>query len=505
VPDRLSPLDVSFLYLEEPTTAMHVGSVMIFAGGARRLSFEHLLRHVAARIAFVPRYRQRVRWVPGRLANPVWVDDEDFDVNYHVRRSALPRPGTRTQLEELVARLQARRLDRERPLWELIVVEGLQDGRFAVITKVHQALVDGVNAVDLGQVVLDDSPERSDPPAQTWHPAREPSLVELVAGAVSDSVLRPQQVVDTLRAGFGDVRQTAGKALEALGGLASAARTAARSTPRSPLNREITEYRRFLMVSTDLEDYRRIRNHTLASAQRRRRRPAAAVPDQAALAGGRPAGVPDPVAVGPAGFVTTVNDVVLATLAGALRAWLMARGEAVPSTGVVRALVPISVRVADPAEAGAIGSRVASLLVDLPTGEPSPIMRLHQVAFQTKAHREAGQGVDAPALAGIAGFAPPTIHSLGARVASGLSRRLFNLIVTNVPGPQQPLYRDGARMLSTFPVVPLAKGQALSVGLTSYDGGVYYGLNGDRDAMADLEVLGNCIVESLAEMRETIR
>ena len=176
-----------------------------------------------------------------------------------------------------------------------------------------------------------------------------------------------------------------------------------------------------------------------------------------------------------------------------------------PPASVVRALVPISVRVDDPTEAGAVGSRVASLLVDLPTGEASPQMRLHQVAYQTKSHRDTGQAVDAPVIAGLAGFAPPTLHSLGARVASGLSRRLFNLVITNVPGPQQPLYLDSARMLSSYPVIPLARGQALSIGLTSYDGGVYYGLNADREAMPDLDLLKQCILDSLAELVEGVR
>jgi hypothetical protein len=499
VADRLSPLDVSFLYLEEPTTAMHVGSVMIFEPGSQGYDFGRLMRHVAARIAFVPRYRQRVRWVPGRLANPVWVDDENFDISYHVRRSALPRPGSSTQLEELVARLQSRQLDRRRPLWELTLVEGLADGRFAVVTKVHQALVDGVHAVDLGQVVLDDDAHENDYPPQTWHPAPEPSLVELVAGAVADSVRTPTRVVETLRAGLGDVQVTAAKAAEALGGLAVAARTATRPPPRSPLNRDITEHRRFRMIGTDLADYRRIRNHMSVSTQKRRRPGRSPGGNGAVVPSRRAPGQPVP------GVVTSVNDVVLAVLAGALRMWLLGRGEPVPPASMVRALVPMSVRVSDGEVRGAIGSRVASLLVDLPTGEPSPLMRLHQVSYQTKAHRDAGQGVDAPALAGIAGFAPPTLHSLGARVASGLSRRLFNLVVTNVPGPQQPLYLDGARMLSSYPVIPLARGQALSIGLTSYDGGVYYGLYGDRDAMADLGMLGQSIVDALAEMVEAAR
>jgi hypothetical protein len=503
VPDRLTPLDVSFLYLEERTTPMHVGSVMIFESPTGGVDHDKLMRHVQSRIAYVPRYRQRVRSIPGRLANPVWVDDEHFDISYHVRRSALPRPGTPQQLAELVARLQSRHLDRNRPLWELTLVEGLEDGRFAVVTKVHQALVDGLHAIDLGQVVLDESAEEYEPPAHLWTPSAEPTFVELMVSAVADSVRRPRHVVETVRAGLGDAQMTAGRALEALGGLA--ARTATSPTPRSPLNRDITEHRRFAMVSTDLADYRKIRNHQIAGPRRRRRRPVAP-PASGAGAPVRADDVEVPAVLAEAstGLSTSVNDVVLATLAGALRAWLLSRGEPVRPTSVVRALVPMSVRVEDPAHAGAIGSRVSSILVDLPTGEPSPLVRLQQVSFQTKAHREAGQAVDAPVLAGIAGFAPPTLHSLGARVASSLSKRLFNLVVTNVPGPQQPLYLDGSRMLSSYPVIPLARGQALSVGLTSYDGGVYYGLYGDREAMPDLGVLGQCIPEALAEMVEAI-
>jgi diacylglycerol O-acyltransferase len=476
VSDRLSPLDVSFLYLEERTTPMHVGSVMIFQPGDAGLDYPRLLRHVEARIALVPRYRQRVRFVPGRLANPVWVDDERFDLSYHVRLQALPAPGSQEQLEELVGRVQARRVDRSRPLWEVDVVEGLEGGRFAVVTKVHQALVDGVHAVDLGQVVLDDGPDRREPPMHTWRPSREPSFAELVAAAVADTLRRPQQVLsDTARASIGDVLTVGARAAEAFGGLAVAARSATRTQPRSPLNVDISGHRRFAVLATDLEDYRKIRAFHARSR------------------GSEPA---------PA---TTVNDVVLAVLAGALRVWLLARGASVGPGAAVRALVPMSVRAETPSDAGAIGSRVASLLVDLPTGEPSPIMRLHQVAYQTRVHREAGQALTAPAIAGIAGFAPPTLHSLGARVASGLSRRLFNLVVTNVPGPQHPLYLDGSRMLASYPVVPLARGQALAIGLTSYDGGVHYGLNGDREAMPDLDDLRRCIVESLAELVEAAR
>jgi len=495
VTDRLSSLDVSFLYLEQPSTAMHVGSVMIFRSPPGGLDVERLTRHVGSRIAFVPRYRQRIRSIPGRIANPVWVDDEHFDLSYHIRLSALPRPGSDAQLEELVARLQARPLDRRRPLWELYLVEGLSDGRFALVSKVHQALVDGVRTVDLGQVILDDSAEPVDPPAFTWKPVAEPTSVELLVGAVVDSVQRPGQIVDAVRSGMADVRDTAAITARSAARVVSAVRRAAGGPPKSPLTSSVTPHRRFAMIATDLADYRAIRAKLAVPAPAK-----TAARKSRSSRTARVSVVPTP----PPAQVT-VNDVVLSVLAGALRAWLLARGEAVPTGSIVRTLVPMSVRVDDPEAAGAIGSRVDSVLIDLPTGEASPRMRLHQVAYQTKGHRETGQAVDAPTLAGIAGFAPPTLHSLGARVASGLSRRMFHLVVTNVPGPQQPLYVDGAQMLATYPVVPLAAGQALSIGITSYAGKVYYGLNADREAMPDVDVVGQCIVDALAELREAVR
>ncbi len=483
--DRLSSLDVSFLYLEQPSTAMHVGSLMIFSPPADGLDVERFTRYIGSRIAFVPRYRQRVRQVPGRLANPVWVDDENFDLSYHIRRSALPRPGSDEQLAELVARLQGRPLDRRRPLWELYLVEGLRDGRFALVSKVHQALVDGVHTVDLGQVILDDSPDAAEPPAFTWQAAAEPTALELVVGAVVESVQRPGQVLDVFRNGAADVRDAADFALRSAGRVASAARLLVGGPPSGPLAQRVTPHRRFAMVETDLEDYRMIRTRVANPQQRkgsRKNRPATSLP-------------PAPV---------TVNDVVLAVLAGALRAWLLARAEPVLPGSLIRTLVPMSVQADDPAQAGPLGSRVDSVLVDLPTGEASPMIRLHQVSYQTKGNREAGRAIDASSLAGIAGFAPPTLHSLGARVASGISRRMFDLVVTNVPGPQQRLYVDGAPMLATYPVIPLAAGQALTIGLTSYDGKVYYGLNADREAMPDVEVVGHCIVDALAELREGV-
>ena len=462
VTDRLNPLDVSFLYMESPTTAMHVGGVAVFQPPEQGLDYDRLVELISQRIALVPRYRQKVRWVPGRLANPVWVDDSEFDVTYHVRRSALPKPGSDGQLRELVGRLMSRQLDRNRPLWEIYLVEGLSDGRVAVVTKTHHAMVDGVSAVDIGTVILDLTPTPREVPDDDWSPRPEPGALSLVTHAVTDLVSRPGQAVDTARTAAVDVRATAGKVLSVAGGVLAQARMMARPAPASPLNAVIGEQRRFGMAATDLDDYKRVRKSH----------------------GG------------------TVNDVVLATVSGALRNWLLTRGEAVTATTTIRAMVPVSVR-ADQHK-GELGNRVSSYFVDLPVGEGSAVMRLHQVGFAMRAHKESGSAVGADALVQLSGFAPPTIHSLGARVASGFTRRLFNLVVTNVPGPQFPLYAAGSRMLSVYPVVPLAKGQAVSIGLTSYDGGVYYGLNADRDAMPDIDVLASCLEDSLAELVGTV-
>ncbi len=456
--DRLNPLDVSFLYMESPTTAMHVGGVAIFQPPEAGLDYDRLVELISQRIALVPRYRQKVRWVPARLANPVWVDDSEFDVTYHVRRSALPRPGSDAQLRELVGRLMSRQLDRNRPLWEIYLVEGLSGGRVAIVTKTHHAMVDGVSAVDIGTVILDLTATPRQVPDDDWSPRPEPGPLSLVTHAVTDLVGRPSQAVDTARTAVGDARATTDKVLSVAGGVLAQVRSMARPARDSPLNAVIGEQRRFGMAATDLDDYKRVRK----------------------AHGG------------------TVNDVVLASVSGALRTWLLTRGETVTAATTIRAMVPVSVR-ADQ-HRGELGNRVSSYFVDLPVGEGSAVMRLHQVSFAMRAHKESGSAVGADALVQLSGFAPPTIHSLGARVASGFTRRLFNLVVTNVPGPQFPLYAAGARMLSVYPVVPLAKGQAVSIGLTSYDGGVYYGLNADRDAMPDIDVLASCIEESLAEL-----
>lgn len=482
--DRLSALDASFLYAEEPGAPQHVGTVMTFEGP---LDFPRLQRHVAGRIAFVPRYRKRVRSVPGGLANPVWVDDARFDLAFHVRRSALPRPGTLDQLRELVARVHPRQLDRSRPLWELYVVEGLEGDRFALVSKAHQALVDGVHALDLAQVVLDSSPEAVEAPPDAWRPAPEPSVLDLVAGAALEAAQRPGEAVRTVRRRAAEVQQGAARVAGSLTRLA-----VQRSAPESPLDVELSQQRRYAVASHDLAEFRDVARRHGKEADNTR--------SPGAL-GARP----------------TVNDVVLAVLAGTLRTWLQARGAVVTPTTRVRALVPVSVlpadgddeqRMLEPPGAradSAFGTTVDGQLVDLPVGEPSPVMRLHQVAYQLSPHREGGRAVRARELAALAGFAPPTLHSLGVRVAAGLSRRWFNLLVTNVPGPQEPMYCAGARLAETYPVIPLSPGHALAVGVTSYDGRVFVGFNADRDAVADVGEMPTYLAEALAELRETAR
>jgi diacylglycerol O-acyltransferase / wax synthase len=465
MPDRLSPLDASFVYFEAPETPMHVGSVALFEEPPDGFDYDRLVALIADRIAFVPRYRQRIQPVLGRLARPVWVDDTDFDLTYHVRRSALPRPGRDDQLRELVARVMSRPLDRERPLWEMYLVEGLAGGRFAVLSKTHHAVVDGVTAVDIGEVILDDSPQPRESGPDQWQPQPGPSRVDLVVGALTETVKRPGTVLEQLQSGLAGIEHSAQRALDNLGGLAATARAAVRAAPASPLNVNIGSQRRYATVDVSLDHFRKIRD----------------------AHGG------------------TVNDVVLTTLAGALRVWLLTRGEAIRPGSTVRALVPVSVGATADGPAPAVGSRVASYLVDLPVGEANPVVRLQRVSYAMRAHSDTGQAVGARALAELAGFAPATLHSLGARVAADLSRRLFNLIITNVPGPQVPMYAAGARLLASYPVVPLARGQAVSVGVTSYDGAAHFGLNADWDAMPDLDVLAQCISDALDELLETTR
>lgn len=466
--DRLSALDASFLYLEDSSTPMNVGGVAIFRPPAEGFDHERLVALIRRRIAFVPRYRQRIREVPLGVSRPVWVDDEDFDVTFHVRRSALPRPGTREQLDELVGRLMSRPLDRSRPMWEMYLVEGLEDGCFAVITKSHQSLVDGLAAVDIAQVMLDTSPDASLGPPDVWQPRPEPSGAELLSAALTEAIARPAAAVDLAKETWHDVTSAAGSvgafAFKAVGTISGAVTSVLRSPSQSPLSTRIGAHRRFASLTIPLEEIRGIRK----------------------ASGG------------------TINDAVLAVITGGLRGWLMARGEAVTQGRALRALVPVSVEGAPLPGAGSASTtnQVAGFLVDLPVGEPDPIMRLRQISFHLASLKQSERFIGAEAIVSIAGFGPPTLHALGSRVGASLSRRAYDLSVTNVPGPQQPLYVAGSQMVEAYPCIPLLQGQALSIGVTSYYGVVCIGLTSDRDSMPDVDILMSSIHDAVDELRE---
>lgn len=455
--ERLRPLDVALLAEETASAPRHNATVEIFDPGKSGLDYATLVRLVQERISFVPRYRQRVQSVPGRIANPVWVDDENFDIGYHVRRSALPRPGSLDQLRELVGRIVSRPLDRSRPLWEIYMVEGLADGQIALLTKSHQVLVNGIETVDIGQVLLDQSPEPKELGADAWRAESRPSPFSLMAGAVLDSVTEPDTVVDTVRSATGSLLRAASAGARSAGRVVDALANRTPS-PDSPIIGPLSQQRRVVTVRTDLAAHRKVRE----------------------VHGG------------------SVNDVILATVTGALRAWLMTRGESMRGIKQIRGLVPVSV-IDDELEATSLGSQVAAHIVDLPVWEPNPVVRLHQVSYSFQAHKETGRGVAAARLASISGFAPATFHALGSRVAAA-DRRGYGLCITNVPGPQRPLYAAGARMVATYPVPPLHEGHPIAIGVTSYDGNVYYGITADRDMIADADLLGPCVQEALDEL-----
>jgi diacylglycerol O-acyltransferase len=456
--ERLRPRDLAFLTGETPETPMHNATIEIFDCGDSGFDYDRLLELIRDRISFVPRYRQRVKSVPGRLANPVWVDDAHFDLGYHVRRSALPRPGTLDQLRELVARIVSRPLDRSRPLWEIYFVEGLADGHVALLSKAHQALVDGVQTVDLGQLLLDLGSEARTLEPDDWSPDGVTSPAGLLVDAVRDTLTEPETLVDTLRTTTSAVLRAADETTSKFRGVAGAL---AGRRPEKPtaIGGPLSQQRRVVTVDTDLSDYQLVRREHSGS----------------------------------------VNDVILATIAGGLRAWLMTRTESLGGVRKVRAIVPVSV-IDEELEATSLGSMIAAHFVDLPIGEASPVVRLHQVSYSFQAHKETGRGVAANRLAGIAGFAPTTFHAIGSRVAAAELRRGFHLSVTNVPGPQAPLYAAGARMVGTYPVPPLQPGHPLAIAVTSYDGKVFYGITADRDWLPDADLLGICIKESLVEL-----
>ncbi len=447
----LSALDRAFLFQESPTRHMHIGAVAIFEGPAP--SFAELREHLRARLDRVPRYRQKLAEPPGAVGRLLWIDDPTFNIDYHLRHNAIPSPGDESALRRLVGRIYSQRLDRNKPLWEMLLVEGLEGDRFALITKTHHAVVDGIRGVDILTALFDAEREPvTEAPPSAWVPRPEPSAAELAAASATEAT---RELVELPVRALGALTDPARlrRVAERVGGEAL---SLVRPAPPSPLNAKIGPHRRVAFADAQLEDLRLVKQ----------------------------------------AFGGTVNDVVLAVVAGALRAWMHQRG--LRTEGVeLRAAVPVSTRSGEEQE-GALGNRITQLVVPLPVdiGDPVARLRLVQEAMgRLTASREA---LGAKVIAGTQDFAPPTILAQSARVS--FSARAYNLIVTNVPGPQVPLYLLGRELERIYPLGYLSADRALAVAAMSYHGRVGFGLVADYDLLADLEAVAEGIEDSLAEL-----
>ena len=454
-PDRLTGLDSSFLHLERDTAHMHVAACAVFKGQAP--SHEQLVGQIDSRLHLVPRYRQRLAFVPFDQGRPVWVDDPHFKVRFHVRHTALPRPGGDEELKRLAGRVFSQALDRNRPLWELWLVEGLAGNRFALLSKTHHAVIDGVSGVDIATVLFDVSPEplAIAPGDGDWIARPLPSPAQLLADALLERATVPGEIVRGVRHAWRGPRQVAGRLGRAFAGVGALAWSGLRSAPPTQFNVRIGPHRRFTWVDADLAEFKAVKN---------------------ALGG-------------------TVNDVVLAVVAGALGRYMRMHGQR--TEGVeLKALVPVSVR-AD-LERGALGNRVAAMWAPLPVGLTDPVERMLFIARAMQGIKESGQAVGAQVLTQLAGFAPPTLMAQAARLQA--RQRLFNLVVTNVPGPQMPLYMLGRELERIIPMVPLAENTALGIAIMSYNGQLTFGLTGDYDALADIETLADELRAAIEEL-----
>jgi diacylglycerol O-acyltransferase / wax synthase len=458
--ERLTSTDVAFLEMESPTRYMHVGGLFVFEPPAEEphFSFSSFLELVSSRLHFIPRYRQKILQPAFGLAGSVWVDDPDFDLSYHVRHAALPAPGTTEQLTEYATRILARQLDRDRPLWELYVIEGLEHGRVALLGKTHHAMIDGLAGIDIATVMFDLAPDASDelPEPEPWNPRPAPSESALAGRTIRHLIRSPAEAVESLGRLARTPKVAAGKALAVGRGVGRVTRAnLLRPAPRSPLNVPPGRHRRFALQRVPLDEVKAVKD----------------------------------------AFHTTVNDVILAVISDATGRFLRQRGTRTEGMWL-RAMVPVSTR--DASDAHALGNRVVAVFVDLPMFEMDPIQRLrvcHEAMSDVKSsHAAVGAGF----LLGLGEFAPPTIHAMAARVA--VNARLFNFLVTNVPGPQLPIYCLGSRLLGAFPFTPLAANHSYSVGVTSMDGWINVGITADYDALPDVDEVPAMVTAALAEL-----
>jgi diacylglycerol O-acyltransferase / wax synthase len=453
--DRLTAVDASFLEQEGPESHMHVGALVTLEGPAPPL--EDFLDSLRGRLHLTPRYRQKLAVPPLDAGRPLWVDDPDFHLEYHVRHTALPSPGSDEQLRNLAARIFSQQLDRSKPLWELWVVEGRIDGSWALISKTHHAMIDGIAGVDLATVMFDLTPvpREVDHPNRAWQPHREPAAVDLVAAGVRGALKTGIEVAERALGAALRPQTSLAVAREAAEGLGEVVWATLNPAPETPLNVPIGPHRRFAGVRGRLEDFKLVKD----------------------VYGG------------------TVNDVVLTVVSGGLRTWLRSRG--VRTEGMeLRALVPVSLR--GSSDEGDLGNRIAAMRGPLPVYIADPLERLKAVRASMGELKESKQALGAEVLAGMQNFAPPTILGVASRL--NFSTRLFNCIVTNVPGPQMPLYVLGREMQTVFPIAFLPRDHALAVAIISYNGWLNFGLLGDYDALPDLDELAGHVDDAIDEM-----
>jgi WS/DGAT/MGAT family acyltransferase len=454
--DRLSPLDSTFLHVEDAVSHMHVGSVGIFEGPAP--VYRELLDMIAGKLPLVPRYRQVVRTVPLGLGRPVWVDDPHFNLEYHVRQTALGSPGGEGELRRLVGRLMSQQLDRTKPLWEVWFVEGLEDDHWALVSKTHHAMVDGVSGTELLSIMFDVTRETPTLAPDEWAPPPAPSSLALATDAVTTTLRSPYEQLRGLRAGTRLPRQAAAQVCDVLRGLRALAPTL-RPTPTSSLNGPIGPHRRYSWASVTVDEVKQVRR----------------------------------------GLGGSFNDVVLTVIAGGFRDLLQGRGESVERS--VRTLVPVSVRTRDESGKaigdGTLANKVSAMFAQLPVDIDDPVERLHAVSTQMQHLKESRQAVAAEALTSLGGFTPPAVLAVGMRVATKSAQHNVNTVTTNVPGPQVPLYVLGREMLRAYPFVPLAGQVRVGVAIFSYNGLVTFGVTGDYDAVPDIDVLSEGIEHAM--------
>jgi WS/DGAT/MGAT family acyltransferase len=454
--DRLTSVDASFLTNESPTSHMHIGGVTIFEGPPP--SYEDLLEHVESRLHLVPRYRQKLAFPPVETGRPFWVDDPQFNLGYHVRHSALPAPGDEAVLRRMASRVFSQQLDRTKPLWELWLVEGLRKRRFALISKTHHALVDGISGVDIATVLFDVKPvPEPAKPEREWIPEPPPSSASLAARGIESLARAPWGAARRLASAVSSPKAAARGVQDAAEGHGEVAWEFANPAPDLPLNASIGPHRRFTWVRGELADFKMIKTEL----------------------GG------------------TVNDVVLTAVAGALRRWLHARS--VRTEGLeLRALVPVSIRAMD--QQGELGNQIAAVRGPLPVYVEDPVARLRTVRESMDGIKASKKALGAEVISRFNDFAPPTLLAQAARI--NFSTRLFNLIVTNVPGPQIPLYVLGREMLDVFPVAFLPENHALAIAIMSYNGKIDFGLLGDYDSMEDILLISEGIEAEVRQLRE---